>query len=99
VAWDFAAAVGRKHIFSRSGFNASHEEHRQLSPALFATAARRMFTDKAASVDVDAEAELHVAATDEDILLEEFVGAAHGAHAAATGPHPRASPAFFIHSC
>jgi hypothetical protein len=78
VAWDFAAAVGRKHIFSRSGFDSSHKEHRQLSPALFAAGAHlsRLSTSKAASVNVYAEAELHVAATEEDILLEEFVGAA-----------------------
>jgi hypothetical protein len=92
VAWDFAAAVGRKHIFSRSGFDASLEVHRQLSPELFATASRRirMSAGKAASVDVDAAAELHAAATDDDILLEEFVGALPpGIDADACGSAPR----------
>jgi hypothetical protein len=81
LSWDMGAAMGRRYIFSRKGLNEAAPELTAMLPALvqwLRTCKQRC--GKAAVVENCKEEEpedepQEIGTADEDVLLEEFVGA------------------------
>jgi hypothetical protein len=72
LSWDLSTAMGRAHLFSKKGMDASLAKHRELIPSLFVCCTGSSVKD---ADDAEQDAEDKTLSSEEDAQLEELVGA------------------------
>jgi hypothetical protein len=72
LSWDLSTAMGRAHLFSKKGMDASLATHRELIPSLFVCCTG---SSVKAADDAEQDAEDKTLSSEEDTQLEELVGA------------------------